>query len=78
MHLKNIIEHTFSCQSAMMVIRGLTFHPFEQRTWMSESYLLAFCWVAVVANRSWHYVDSMIWMTLVEKGDRGVVGGRGS
>jgi hypothetical protein len=56
-----------SLTPAVMVMRGLIFHPLFCMVLISGLYLACFCVVACSGNRSWQYVNSMSWI---------VVGGR--
>src|ERR1700738_2981921 len=57
---------------AVMVIRGLTFHPLLCMVLMSGSYLV-FLWVSASSgNLSWQYVNSMNWIVCLGEGSIGV------
>ena len=57
---------------AVMVIRGLVFHPLLCMALISGSYLACFCVMACSGNLSWQYVNSMNWIIFVCDGDKGV------
>ena len=57
---------------AVMVMRGLVFHPFICIVLISGSYLVCFCVMACSGNLSWQYVNSMNWTVVVGDGSMGV------
>ena len=57
---------------AMMVMRGLVFHPLLCMVLISRSYLVCLCMRACSGNLSWQYVDSINWTVCVGEGDIGV------
>ena len=57
---------------AMMVMRGLVFHPLLCMVLISGSYLVCLCMRACSGNLSWQYVDSINWIVCVGEGDIGV------
>jgi hypothetical protein len=58
---------------AVMVIRGFVFHPLFFMSLISGSYLEWFCVIAYSGNRSWQYVNLMIWIIFLFDGVKGVV-----
>ena len=57
---------------AVMVIRGLTFHPLFCMVLMSGSYLVCLWVSASSGNLSWQYVNSMNWIVCLGEGSIGV------
>jgi hypothetical protein len=57
---------------AVMVMRGVGFHPLFCMVLISGSYLVCFCVLACSGNRSWQYVKSMSWIVVVGEGAIGV------
>ena len=65
----------FSCMTpltlAVMVIRGLVFHPLFWMVLFSGLYLACLCVRACSRNLSWQYVNSMNWTVWLGDGDMG-------
>ena len=57
---------------AVIVMRGLVFHPLCCMLWISESYLMCLCVLACSGNLSWKYVNSMNCTVQFAEGDIGV------
>ena len=57
---------------AVMVIRGLVFHPLFCMVLISGSYLICLCVRACSRNLSWQYVNSMNWTVYLGDGVIGV------
>jgi hypothetical protein len=57
---------------AVMVIRGLIFHPLFCIVFISGSYLVCLCVRACFGNLSWQYVNSINWIVCVGDGSIGV------
>ena len=57
---------------AVMVMRGLVFHPLFCIALINGSYLVCFCVMACYGNLSWQYVNSMSWTIVVGEGAIGV------
>ena len=57
---------------ALMVIRGLVFHPLVCKVLISGSYLVCLCVRARSRNLSWQYVNSLSWTVYLGDGVRGV------
>jgi hypothetical protein len=57
---------------AVMVMRGLVFHPLFCIALISGSYWVCFCVMACYGNLSWQYVNSMSWAIVVVDGAIGV------
>ena len=58
--------------SAMIVMRGLVFHPLFYMVVISELYLVCLCVRACLGNLSCQYVNSMKWIVYVDEGSIGV------
>ena len=54
---------------AVIVMRGLVFHPLFWMLLISGSYLACLCVRACSGNLSWQYVNSMNWIVCVGEGD---------
>ena len=57
---------------AVIVMRGLVFHPLFRISLISGLYLDCFCVMACSGNRSWQYVNSMNCTVYVCEGSRGM------
>ena len=57
---------------AVMVIRGLTFHPLFCMVLISGSYLMCLWVRASSRNLSWQYVNSINWIVWLGEGSMGV------
>ena len=66
----------FSCMApltlAVMVMRGLLFHPLFCMAFISGSYLACLCRIACFGNLLWQYVTSISWIVVVGDGFSGV------
>ena len=57
---------------AVMVIRGLVFHPLFCTVLINGSYFVCLCVRARLGNLSWQYVNSMNWVVIVGEGAIGI------